>query len=359
MDSESGRDQASRTTKRCRRRRTKQGLKSNDAIISDDIQSKEDSETSCISTMNVKSGKQYLSPSEIRYSQSSISCKFSNGTNIGKLLDDIVFGHCLPSDIPIIVVTRINNTWVSADNRRLWIFKQLELLSIVETIRVKVVKKIYQKKLTSGTGGQTVAMRGYPEGQVYAMMNQYMPDLYPVKDRAGDKKLEEYKPEANVANDMNESSLSSSDEEVQEVPTESNLEFYAANNATMSLLDNNDIIDLDGGDDITDKVKQYSNELEYSDYVDSEFKYRELEYSKDEYSKGDYRVEELSNDKINEFSAPSDHMLTNKSNVDILPEKLNICTEHDLDVFDFVVDGLRMVGDFSYECLLVNQLKII
>ncbi|KAL4240245.1 hypothetical protein ACF0H5_001039 [Mactra antiquata] len=111
----------------------------------------------------------------------------------------------------------------------------------------------------------------------------------------------------------------------------------------------------DGEHDITDKVKQYSSELEYSDF---EFKYSEYEYSRDEYSKYDNRVEELSNGKISDFSVSSDHMLTNKSGVDILPEKLNICTEHDLDVFDFVVDGLRMIGDFLTNDYRVTTLRL-
>lgn len=112
-----------------------------------------------------------LRPSDIRYSQSSISNVFSDGTNIGDLLDDIYYGRCFASALPHIEVSLIKKEWVSADNRRLWVFKQLEILGSVNLIIVKHVKKIYSGKLTSDNAGATIEIRnGKPAGVLYALL---------------------------------------------------------------------------------------------------------------------------------------------------------------------------------------------
>ncbi|XP_060599674.1 uncharacterized protein LOC132753251 [Ruditapes philippinarum] len=111
-------------------------------------------------------------PSEIRYSQSSISKQFSDGTDIGQLLDDIYFGRCFASDIPQIEILNLKGKWVSADNRRLWVFKQLEILGKIDFINVKVSRKIYSRKLTSENGGNNVEIRGEnPGGKLYLLIN--------------------------------------------------------------------------------------------------------------------------------------------------------------------------------------------
>lgn len=112
-----------------------------------------------------------LRPSAIRYSQSSISSVFSDGTNIGGLLDDIYFGRCFASALQQIEVSQISNEWVAADNRRLWVFKQLEILGRVDFIIAKHVKKIYSGKLTSDNAGTTIEIRnGKPAGVVYSLL---------------------------------------------------------------------------------------------------------------------------------------------------------------------------------------------
>lgn len=113
-----------------------------------------------------------LRPSEIRYSQSSISKQFSDGTDIGQLLDDIYFGRCFASAIPQIEISKLKGKWVSADNRRLWVFKQLEILGKIDFINVKVSRKIYSGKLTSENGGKNVEIRGEnPGGKLFPLIN--------------------------------------------------------------------------------------------------------------------------------------------------------------------------------------------
>ena len=108
-----------------------------------------------------------LRPSDIRYTQDTISHKFSDGTLIGRLLDDIVIGRCFVSAIKTIEVKLVDGLWYSADNRRLWVFKQLEFLGHCPLITVKVVKRIHGGKCTSGNGGTSVSIRGGQPGGIW------------------------------------------------------------------------------------------------------------------------------------------------------------------------------------------------
>jgi len=92
-----------------------------------------------------------LKPSEILYSQSSIAYKFrddkyKNGDQIGKVLDDIMEDRLSISRLPTIEVKCIDGRYVSCDNRRLWILKQLERLGRVNEVNVKTTKWISGKK---------------------------------------------------------------------------------------------------------------------------------------------------------------------------------------------------------------------
>ena len=67
-----------------------------------------------------------LAPSEIRYSQDSISNTFRSGQNIGETLDEIVSDPDTANRIPKISVFNKDDTWFTSDNRRLWVFKKAE-----------------------------------------------------------------------------------------------------------------------------------------------------------------------------------------------------------------------------------------
>jgi len=54
--------------------------------------------------------------------------------------------------------------WVTADNRRLWVFRQLERLGKCDTIPVRITNYIPVGKLTSYNGGESVVVRGSPGG---------------------------------------------------------------------------------------------------------------------------------------------------------------------------------------------------
>jgi hypothetical protein len=89
-----------------------------------------------------------LKPSEIMYSQSSIASKFRNGDHgqIGEVLDDIMEDRLSISKLPTIEVKCIDGSYVSSDNRRLWILKQLERLGRVNEVSVKIARWMSRRK---------------------------------------------------------------------------------------------------------------------------------------------------------------------------------------------------------------------
>ncbi|KAH3867157.1 hypothetical protein DPMN_030282 [Dreissena polymorpha] len=101
-----------------------------------------------------------LRPSEIRFSQFSVSRTFTDGTPIEDLLKDIVAGRCFASSVKPIEVASVNGTWYSNDNRRLWVFQELERLGRLTKTRVKVVKRVQPTKFTTMNKGISVSIRG-------------------------------------------------------------------------------------------------------------------------------------------------------------------------------------------------------
>ncbi|XP_045206644.1 uncharacterized protein LOC123558865 [Mercenaria mercenaria] len=106
-----------------------------------------------------------LWPSEINYSQDSISCHFSNYKLIGETLDDLCESRLSVSDIVPISVKKINGRWVTWDNRRLWVFRHLERLGKCKKIPVNNMAYIPESHMTSKCGGRDVEVRGDPGGR--------------------------------------------------------------------------------------------------------------------------------------------------------------------------------------------------
>ena len=82
-----------------------------------------------------------LAPSQIRYSQDSISNTFGDSTHhagqyIGETLDEIIRNPDTADRIPNISVFSKDGTWITLDNRRLWVFKKAEELDILSYIDV-------------------------------------------------------------------------------------------------------------------------------------------------------------------------------------------------------------------------------
>lgn len=79
-----------------------------------------------------------MRPSDIRYSQDSISCEFGAGKTIWNTLDKLEDGIMQVTDLPKIRVCKKDGKWYTADNRRLWLFKNLESSGKLNNIAVIV-----------------------------------------------------------------------------------------------------------------------------------------------------------------------------------------------------------------------------
>jgi hypothetical protein len=106
-----------------------------------------------------------LKPSDILYSQSSIANKFTNGLQIGEVLDDIMEDRLPISKLPTIEVKCIDGSYVSSDNRRLWILKQLERLGRVNEVNVKTTRWMSKQK---SARTNNVKIRGIGPGGIWA-----------------------------------------------------------------------------------------------------------------------------------------------------------------------------------------------
>lgn len=68
------------------------------------------------------------------------------------------------NSIPLISVCWNGQKWITADNRRLWVFKHLERHGVCERVKVKQTNSIPPWKQTSYNDGTSVKVRGDPGG---------------------------------------------------------------------------------------------------------------------------------------------------------------------------------------------------
>ncbi|XP_052242993.1 uncharacterized protein LOC127852949 isoform X1 [Dreissena polymorpha] len=110
-----------------------------------------------------------IRPSDVLFSQDSINNYFDDksdygGVLIGETLDDICEGRTSIDEIPPIIVVDYDGEWVTVDNRRLWVFRELERLGACRHIDVDVGFFIPDAKMTSTNGGASVHVRRNPGG---------------------------------------------------------------------------------------------------------------------------------------------------------------------------------------------------
>lgn len=107
-----------------------------------------------------------LAPTNIYYSQDSISNRFGkctqhSGVLIGKTLDDILSGKISINDISRIEIVSRDGVYRTADNRRLWVFKKLESLGECSKVPVRFIQYINPQKCVTES---TIRVRGDPGG---------------------------------------------------------------------------------------------------------------------------------------------------------------------------------------------------
>lgn len=106
-----------------------------------------------------------LRPSEIRYSQDSIGCRFSDGTPLTCVFAHLVSGSLNVTDLPEIEVVQMDgHWWARTGNRRLFLYRKLEGVGVVETIDVirswiNPTSDSFQRKFTTACDGLEIVCR--------------------------------------------------------------------------------------------------------------------------------------------------------------------------------------------------------
>uniref|UniRef100_A0A0L8FR60 Uncharacterized protein n=1 Tax=Octopus bimaculoides TaxID=37653 RepID=A0A0L8FR60_OCTBM len=93
-----------------------------------------------------------LSPKEIRYTQDSISSCFQNGNEIQDLISEIIRGQTTTHEIRTIRVFDKDGKYYSLDNRRLYVFKEVQRL-------IKSAKFEDKDKFTTRNNGLSIQVR--------------------------------------------------------------------------------------------------------------------------------------------------------------------------------------------------------
>lgn len=98
-----------------------------------------------------------LRPSEIFFSQATIRDHFSGGLgSIYATLEQCMNDPDVINDIPKITVCRKDGKWFTLDNRRLWVFRQLEMRGRLSSISVNESDSIPECKYNTKNGGTSV-----------------------------------------------------------------------------------------------------------------------------------------------------------------------------------------------------------
>jgi hypothetical protein len=98
-----------------------------------------------------------LRPSEIFFSQATIKDHFRRGTySIYETLDACMRDQNVINIIPKITVCHKDGKWFTLDNRRLWVFKQLESMGRLSKIFVYQATSIPECKYNTQNGGTSV-----------------------------------------------------------------------------------------------------------------------------------------------------------------------------------------------------------
>ena len=91
-----------------------------------------------------------LKPSEILFTHSVINERFTGcGKLLNETLQEIIDNKTSINDIPKIKVFYVNSgkniIYMSENNRRLWVFKELQRNGILDTINVRLEKATHKK----------------------------------------------------------------------------------------------------------------------------------------------------------------------------------------------------------------------
>ncbi|XP_076824816.1 uncharacterized protein LOC143470521 isoform X3 [Clavelina lepadiformis] len=100
-----------------------------------------------------------LKPSEIRFTQDSIAMYFQNGEAINNVCERIALGELNIDDFPKIEVVPLDEFYFSLDNRRLYMFRVLEILGVTARVPVIFKNPTTDRKLTTINKGCHIEIR--------------------------------------------------------------------------------------------------------------------------------------------------------------------------------------------------------
>ncbi len=113
-----------------------------------------------------------MNPADITFSQKSVAETFTDGTLLVKVVHQLVIGTLNAGDIPPIRVVKLNDRWVTLDNRRLRVFKNAGTRDIPVIICDKNDPQIeseldYKKSSKSFQGGGIVRSQAPPPQRTF------------------------------------------------------------------------------------------------------------------------------------------------------------------------------------------------
>lgn len=116
-----------------------------------------------------------LCPSEIRYSQDTISHEFSNGTSLTSTFARLISGKEKVTDLPAIKCVCRNGKWYagSRGNRRLFLYKKLEEAGTLKTISVMRYHNEDRNFTTTGSGLNVRCLRSSMESEIDEIISQW------------------------------------------------------------------------------------------------------------------------------------------------------------------------------------------
>src|SRR6218665_160632 len=101
-----------------------------------------------------------LSPSEIRYSQNSISHKFSDGNLLTSTFAKLISGQLSVTSLPPLkCVLKDGNWYATSGNRRLFLYRMLQEAGVLSSITVSKKNRFGRRSFTTTCNGERVRCR--------------------------------------------------------------------------------------------------------------------------------------------------------------------------------------------------------
>lgn len=116
-----------------------------------------------------------MKPSDIRFSQDSVAPTFSDGRSLISTLEELLAKTITPETIEYITILwHYTHYYALTGNRRLFLYKRLEVKGLLDDIPVVIVTNYYStqmqfsRRFTTKNGGQSIRVRRNP-GLHYAV----------------------------------------------------------------------------------------------------------------------------------------------------------------------------------------------